>query len=496
MINSHLPQKSITLNVPQMIFATSKKKETYLELGRGTGKSTIIGWRMKDIVNFMPRSKTGIVGESYQQILTRTLPSTIEGLELLGIKKDLHYFVGRKPPKEWKFAEAYQPPLNYDNYIPFYNGAGFQLISLDNPNSGRGLNLDAVIGDEAVLFDVDKLGYNVLASNRGNIHKFKHTWLHHSLLFASSTPLTLRGRWFLNQEEKAKLSPEDILYLRASSLYNAHNLGKEFFKQNKRLLTDLQYNAEILCIRPGKVAAGFYPSFDEILHTINASNDDYLFGLEFDINRLREVDCRMDADLIRSMPIDLACDYGAKINTLVCGQPDYARNRFNVLNALFVKTPLTIMDLAKEFCKYYGSHAKKEVNYYYDHTAMYRDAVRTTTFADEFTKVLEANGWTVNRIYCGQAPRHDTKYIFFDIVFKEESIQTPVIRINKFHCKNLITSIQQAGTVEGRNGIEKDKRPERHQNAVDEETTHFSDAFDTLIFFKYKDGLAQPGFFV
>jgi hypothetical protein len=71
----------------------------------------------------------------------------------------------------------------------------------------------------------------------------------------------------------------------------------------------------------------------------------------------------------------------------------------------------------------------------------------------------------------------------------------PIVSLNKMNCKNLIVSIQQAGAIDGTNGIEKDKRSERNTNAVDEETTHFSDAFDTLVFFKYKDRMASSGWY-
>lgn len=487
-----LPEKSIKFTTPQGLFSLAQQKHQSLEWGRGGGKSTVIAWRIKEIVKYMPRAKVGIVGSTYQQLLTRTLPSTIEGLELLGFIKDQHYFVGKKPPASWKWDEPYQPPLNYDNFIIFYNGTGFQLISLDNSDSGRGLNLDAVIGDEAALFDKEKLDYNVLLSNRGNIHRFSHTWLHHSELFVSTTPLSIDGRWFVQLEELARNNPTEYFHLIAESTYNVENVGWDYFKNLQRKLTPISYNAEVLCIRPGRAQTGFYPSFNEQHHTVNVSNDSYVQNLKYNIDKLRGA--IPDADVIKSQPIDVACDYGARINSLTAGQQH--QHNYQIINGMFVKSPLTIMDLAQEFCNYYHWHETKEVNYIYDHTAEYKDAVRTTTFADEFTKVLESNGWKVNRIYVGQAPLHSTKYIFFDLLFREETISLPKIRINKNTCKYLIVSILQAGAKEGRKGIEKDKAPEKKKEAIDEETTHLSDAFDTLVYFKFKDNLEASGWYV
>lgn len=489
----NLPEKHIKFNLPQLLASQATQKYQSLEWGRGGGKSTILGLRVKEIVKQMPRSKTGIVGATYQQLLTRTLPSTIEGLELLGFYKDIHYYVGTRPPKHWRWDEPHQPPLRYDHFISFYNGAGFQLISLDSLDSGRGLNLDAVIGDEALTFDKEKLENNVLLSNRGNIHRYKHTWLHHSELFASTTPYSLKGRWFINLEEMARKDPANYFHLRAESTYNLENLGSEYFRSLKRKLTPLAYNTEVMCIRPGKAETGFYPSFNESIHCQIISNDSYVLGLNMNLDKLRG---RIpDADLIQTAPLDVACDYGANINTLVCGQLN-AGNLYRILNALFVKSPLTISNLAQEFCDYYQFHRNKTVNYYYDHTAQYLDAVRTKTFADVFTDVLTNNGWKVNRIYCGKAPMHATKYIFFDSLFKRDNPSLPDIRFNQENCKYLTISILQAGAKEGRNGIEKDKNPEKKKNVIDEETTHFSDAFDTLVFFKFKDVLQGGGYMV
>lgn len=493
-MNHNLPEVNLKLNVPQAMFAASRSKETYLEWGRGTGKSTVIAFRIKDAVYNMPRSKWGIVGETYTQLLTRTLPSTIEGLELLGFKKDLHYFVGKRPPSAWKWEEAYQPPLDYANYITFYNGTGFQLISLENHNSSRGLNLDGIIGDEAALLNIEKLSNNVLAANRGNMDRFKHTYLHHSVLFTTSTPVTSTGRWFLNQEELARQNPGTMFYLRAASTWNAHNLGADFFKSNKRKMPTLLYNAEILCERPKKVLDGFYPAFNENIHTYTATNENYLFSLNYNLDELKKDTSKRDSDVQINQPLDIANDWGAKINTMVVGQR--AGNEYRILNALFLKSPYTLKELAQTFCEYYSNHIRKVVNFYYDHTANYRDAVRTITFADEFTNVLQNHGWTVNRIYVGQATGHNTKYLFMDNLLKESNPAIPKIRINANNCRYLIVSIQQAGVLEGKNGFEKDKRPERKIGVVDEETTHFSDAFDTLVYFKFKDLLDSEGYFI
>jgi hypothetical protein len=491
-----LPEREITFTIPQALFARSRHKQSSLEWGRGGGKSTVLGYRMKDVVNHLPRAKFGIVGSNYAQILSRTLPSTIEGLELLGFKKDLHYFVGRRPPKEWRWQEAYQPPLTYDNYISFYNGTGFQMISLENGDGGRGLNLDGCIGDEAALFNKDKLDNNVLLCIRGNLHRFSHHWLHQSHLFTSTTPVSVTGdgRWFIDLEEEARKNPKEVMHMIAKSAFNFENLGANYFKMLRRKLTPLAYSTEVDCIRPGRVQNGFYPKFSSLIHTYMSSNDNYVFGLNYDLEALRKVHSSFYGDVNPNQYLEIAFDYGAAINTLVVGQ--LHGEVFRIPKAMHVKSPDTVLTLAQEFCDYFRNHINKEVHYHYDHTAHYRDAVRTTSFADEIEAVLRKNGWNVVMHYHGQAPLHLTKFAHMEKVLGEKESNYPRIRINSLACEHLIISIEQAGAYDGPKGIQKDKRPEKRKNVVDEETTHYSDAFDTLVFFRFKNGLNQDSYLV
>lgn len=481
-------------NLAQFIFFKSKQKHANIEGGRGIGKSTVAAKRVTDFVYQLPRSKIAVPGNTYKNLLKNTLPGTLDGLSRMGFANNQHYVVGRKPPLNWRWPEAYQPPLDYEGVITFYTGTTLQLISLETDYGGRGPNYDGVIGDEAGIMDVTRLTNNVLASNRGNMDRFRNHWLHHSTLFLSSTPQTEVGKWFLQQQLEAEKFPTEILYMIAPSTINAHNLGKDWFEDNKRKMYPSQYNAEIMCIRNDKVENGFYPYFEETKHCYDASNVNYLFSLDYNVDALREDNSKSDSDVQNDRPIDIACDWGTNINCVVCGQDAPMGNEYKVLNALYVKSPLTIPDLAYKFTEYYGNHSKKELNFYYDHTAQPKGASTGTSYADDFTKALISRGWTVNRKYVGQAPDHKSKYIYFINAFKEDTnTRLPRIRFNKNNCKQLIVSIQQAGAIEGRQGIEKDKRPEKKKNAIHEDTTHLSDAMDTLLFFKFKSRMGSSG---
>lgn len=490
-----LQEEQIELNLPQMILTVDTHKHANIEGGRGLGKSFIVSYRIRQIVEAMPRAKCAIVGRTYEQLLTRTLPSTLNGLSKLGFVKNLHFFVGNRPPKAWNWNEPFEQTLSYDYCITFYNGTTFQLVSLDKTESGRGFNFDAVIGDEAALLDYDKLMNNVLLSMRGNLEHFSHTWLHYSTLFVSTTPVNNKGRWFTKREELARQNPADMMYLVAPSQYNLKNLGKEYFKTMKRELLPNVYNAEILCIRNGSAEAPFYATFDSKIHTYTSVNDNYLWKIVNDTDKLSAKNCRFDNDVDPTRPLDIALDYNSAINWLTVGQEH--KSEYRTVSAFFVKAPKTLLDVVQDFCDYYSEHQKKEVNYFYDHTAVHKDAVRTTTYAEEVQKVLIKNGWKVNMIYCGQAPKHETKKLFFEILFKEQPpMKYPRVRLNLDNCKYLIVSIEQAEAIDGRDGQKKDKSSEKKLKVPEEEATHGSDAFDTLVYFRLTRGTSQKGYFV
>ncbi len=474
--------RQFELNIPQLLTVLSPQPDKFLEWGRGTGKSTIIAWQKKEIVHQMPRSANIIVGETYQQILTRTLPSTISALAKLGYKKDLHYFIGRKPPKTWKWSEPFEPPLKYDYFIIWYNGAGYHLVSQDRAGSGRGLNTDSVIGDEAALLDYDRLFQDVLATNRGGIGRYPKTNLHHSTLFASTIPTSDRGKWLYAMEQEAKKNPKEVFYLRASAEENRKNLGDKWFRDNKRILTPLMYNLEIENIRPDTIEGGFYSAFNERQHTYTDYDYAYLESLDYDFEKLSNVDCRQDRDMLHDKPFDIALDNGGNINTLCIGQE--INKEFKTINAMYAQEPLLISDLATAFCDYYHCKRVKEVYYYYDHTAIPRQGIVQTNYAQEFAKVLRSRGWKVNLIYIGQALAHHIKHLILNQALKGEDNRMPTLSFNRHNCKYLIISIKLAPMKQGAKGFEKDKLSER-RNGDQKEATHFSDAWDTLIIGKY-----------
>lgn len=159
-----LKSKQTIFNKPQQLFQVLKPSSSKNVWSRGTGKSFLIAWIIHMIVKWMPRSSWAIVGKSYKQLLTRTLPTTIATLEsVFGYKQDKDFFVRRRPPRNFRFDSPFSPPLDYDHCIIFKNGAFFHLVSLDGGGSTiRGLSIDGYLGDEALEINKEKMDSEVV----------------------------------------------------------------------------------------------------------------------------------------------------------------------------------------------------------------------------------------------------------------------------------------------------------------------------------------------
>lgn len=311
------------LNLLQMTAVLANKrygvKNIYIEAGRGVGKSTIIAWYIHEAQKQMPRATGVLVGETYIQIKSRTLPSTKEGLEMLGYYENVDYVVG-KSGASLGFEMPFQAPSSWANVIHFRNGFILVMVSLDDPNSGRGINGYIVIGDEAALLRYERLYVNVLIVNRAKKLQFEKASLANAQIFASTVAMTKTGEWFTNMEKKARENPKEYFFIKGNAKINKHNLRDGYFEQMKKeAISELHYNAEILNIRPKGVTEGFYAQLD--------SNRHYYFHkydvLQLTCGNINEKfipSCKYDGDLVKAQPLQLNLDFGGRINCATVSQ--------------------------------------------------------------------------------------------------------------------------------------------------------------------------------
>lgn len=475
----------------QLILEMAPQRIRATQVGRGGGKSTGAALDIKNVTFDMPRSKNFILAETYNQALTRTLPSTIKALGMIGLKKDLHFFVNRMPPKSWKWEMSFEPPLDPKHSIFFYNGTCWDLLSQDT--NSRGGNYSSGMCDEAQDIDQGKFEAQVIPTMRGEYNRFKDCKTYRRLSLYCSMPRIRRAEWIFQYEKLAEQFPEEYLWITGPSKINAHNLPPDWFKDQKRILMPSEYDIEIENIRPKKVIGGFYPHFDDRLHTYVKFNNDYLEGIidnnnGYNVDSFSNMTSQQDADVNFNQPLEISMDYGAWFNGIVTGQETSRDFRF--LSAMSINENDRFEDLLNKWCTYYRFHKAKTVYYWYDHTAVTRDA-RSETYPDIVKRVLYSFGWTVVDMYIGQQPSHDDRYRFMGYIYKGDRPELPTVSLNRHHCKYLIISLNGANVKQGRNGFEKDKADEKKHEIDQRTTTHFSDAHDTLLMGKYASSTTQ-----
>jgi len=480
-----LPGAKLLLNPMQLILELAPQRIRVTQVGRGGGKSTGAAIDIKNVVYDMPRSKNFILGETYQQILTRTLPSTIKALEMLGFYKDLHYFVGRLPPKNWKWNSPYEPPLDAMHTITFFNGSCYDLLSQDT--NSRGGNYSSGMVDEAQDIDQGKLESQVIPTMRGEYERFKNRRTYRRLSMYCSMPRMRRAEWIFQYQELAKQFPLDYLWIEGPSAINAHNLPPDWFKDQQRILLPSEYDIEIRNIRPKKVIGGFYPLFNDRVHTYIDFNNDHLDGIidnnnGYNAQAFEQLNSLQDNDVQMDQPLEISFDWGAWFNGVVTCQ-EY-NNVFRYLSAMSIDESERIEDLVTKWCTYYRFHRNRNVHFWYDHTAIGKNGIGAT-YAEIVTKTLISHGFNPIHFYIGQQPGHDDRYKFWGYAHKGDHPNIPKFIYNRHHCKYLIISINNANIKQGRNGFEKDKADEKNRNIDQRTTTHFSDAHDTIALGKY-----------
>lgn len=298
---------------------------------------------------------------------------------------------------------------------------------------------------------------------------------------------------------------------RASTLENVDVLGEEYIRQMKRDLPPYTFMVSILNVKIKKSNDGFYSNLDiDHVHGYIPDEIDPLSQANFrtekatgiiggkkitsesyqpDLKELSERnDCRMDSDCVNDLPLYLAFDYNANINTLVVGQV-YQRDgveAVNVIKSFYVKNERKLRELVDDFSHYYAPKraVNRDVVYFYDSTAKQGASYALTDerFYQAVIKELERNGWNVTAIDMGVPEKHEVKHRIINNALA--GIEYPAIRINQPNNPDLIIALQLCEVSIGYQGFRKDKSQEKKAETEDnlplQQRTDFTDAFDSL----------------
>lgn len=469
-------QRRVYVNAKQEAFLQARQKRRSFVGGRGSGKSTVLGHQTRQEFNYLARAKVFLAGLTYNQILTKTLPSAMDAWSQNGLveyEKELgygHFVVGKRPPPHW--IKPYQQPRNFENAISFINGYCIEMLSLDRPDTARGGNYDGGHMDESALIKEDVLNTILLPMIRANRHRFSH-YMHHTFCDYTSAAWLPEGQWIYKTEERAKKDPQDAFFLESTAYDNFAVLGEPYFKNLKESLSQMQWDVEVMNKRLKKLPNSFYPNFLPSRHCV------------WNTYHYQEQDNGLvipsDSDCDSNRPIDLSWDFNAAFTSFIVTQEHGNEERF--LNALFVKESDTnVVDAAATlFCDTYQGHRKKEVAIYGDRNGNNKSAGSNYTFYQQIVNKLTERGWTCRMMVEGLDPDHRLKHFLLNEMLAETNPRLPLVRINQNKCKNLIISIQQSPITPD---WKKNKTSEKYL-LLQEHATHFSDCFDNLLYKKY-----------
>lgn len=512
-------------NKPQLRSMSVGANEEYAVWGRGTGKSEgLIAPRTFRNVEVMPRGHGCFVGSTYLQLLERTLPPVIKGWEQMGWVRGRDFWIRERPPKHLNIPQPIVGPITTEHCIFFRNGAVASMVSQDRPGSANGKTVHWIAGDEAKFLDKAKLDNELLMTNRGDERYFGGIPEFHSLLFCTDMPTSKSAMWILDEEKRAdpkriqllldirtkiyalygeliayprrrnqilakiadwqiywnEVRKNTVFFSEASTLDNIHGFGAKNIARLREKLPAFIFQTAILNKRPFLTENAFYPDLDD--HHFYDWEDHAFLNLQpvdlfgkglFD-------DSRKDGDVDKYRPLDISIDYGAHINPMLVGQPD--GRTYRILKELYVRHPERLGDLAREFCRYYKHHPMKEVNFFFDHTAIGTTATSATSPKDLFREILEENGWVVNDRYIGPTPDPENRYELWGRALRANDNRLFSVRFNRHNTEFVRISMQQAQIEQGTTGFRKDKKDEKNLTLDQRETTHFSDAIDNLLY--------------
>jgi hypothetical protein len=500
-------------NIPQMIVQMVNATIMWILWGRGTGKTVgPLAWFLADRAEKMPGHTGGIFGKSFEDLEKKIMPKLVKGLADLGYQDGVDYVYDKKPPAH--FGKPITPAVTYKQHLFWHNGTVFALVSLFQKGSANAYDFQSGIFDEIKLMSPIQLEDEIFPTFRGSeLHKerFGHMCEYLSQIFATDKmedPLLIE--WILKKREQVEpdrveqiLSLQDLLneeyikyysatdkqkppieksiaelefYLNryrknavyvseASALDNIHVLGEDWLRNKERNMSKYVFDVAILNKDPEAVTEGFYPDLDKDVHEYEMDND-------YDPNQ----------------PLIISSDYQHSVSPIPIAQlsvlPGNKKKTLNFIDEVFTLSPEGLEAAVSKFCERYKDHKKKVVYYTTDMNAC-AQRQSAESFNVIVKNILKEYKWTVHEVYTGAPTRHFWRYTRMKF-FLGNAVGTPYeIRFNSKKCPFLLFALKNAKTKTNSKGeTEKEKKYEntnRYPEANQAQTTHFTDAYDTMV---------------
>jgi hypothetical protein len=477
--------------VAQIHLLSTAAYKTWLA-GRGSSKSFTNGLKIGMYIELMPGSVGLFNSPTYSMIYTKTLiPMKAAWEQHLGYIEDVHYVVGKVPPKH--FARPWHKPHRYENVVTFWNGTTVVFGSFDRPSLISGGSYDWVITDEAYLIEKTEYDDFVIPAVRPTHPSFKNCPYHLQQSFTSSMPYKNQGDWLLEYRIKALANPamyhfigwEPNVKVQLGSTYmNVKVLGEKTIQQWEAEMNEHSLNVMIHNQQVTNWGDTFYPSLSPKHWYTPKANENIILPLGSFLNFKRSaVHDESPDDYDNDLPIHISHDWGA-FNCITIDQVHPREIRF--INKMHVHHPKTIDDLADEFCEYYRYHKCRVVYQWGDKSGNVKVPNSDKTFFEQFAerlrnaKRLKEKGWgepwRVVRKKIGDVDQLE-RHRFLSLLHREENPAWPKVRHNS-KCHDLKVALESAGMKDK----QKDKSSERNPAIKPEHATHYTDAYDYRLY--------------
>lgn len=502
-------------------------KNQFLIIGRGGGKTTnYMAERSMMINKAMPSAYFFFLSDTYVNALDNILPSLLEGWKRKGYKEQVDYVVDQPPPKHFK--QPYKQPLSYKHTISTRFGNFYKSGSADVPASLAGNSYQHGFIDESRNINdlpIKKImpalrGFPLLSNSifyRGlsattdmpNIAAGDFDWImdQEKNMDVEQVKLCLHVGLKLNQikskiynavrdkntHELAKLIKQlerwtirhlrvrknSTLFYQVSALTNVGILSPGYFQDQLELLGPEEFKSAVLTFKPTiKKGEKFY----QTLGVQHFYDDGILAGFydKYNIGDSVQSSSLALKYIEPHKEIDAGVDFG-NMCSMITGQQ--LGNYVDLMKEFFTLAPEHVKELAHQFTQFYKFHKRKVLNLYYDRSGNQNAAIKKD-YASELKGHIEKEGWVVNLMNKNQATIFQEEEFNLMKHFFGGSINAlPKIRIDKFGCKNYISSLKLAKLKlskhrsTGSTIIQKDKSSEKLPLVqLPMYSTNFSDA--------------------
>lgn len=209
-------------------------RKTYLELGRGSAKTTeAIVSTLIELIYEMPGAPIVWVADTFANLTANILPSVFEGLERKMFHEGTHYVVEKAPPEftdkekedlpDWLRPHFWKPAnhiVSYKRTIVFFTGLNISFGSMDRPSTLAGRSWVFVFGDEGKYFRPEQLA-NLLKAVRG-YPQYKHCPHYRGQMFTSDVadPSHVGEHDWMKHQAKNMNKEAILLVLRAGLVFH------------------------------------------------------------------------------------------------------------------------------------------------------------------------------------------------------------------------------------------------------------------------------------